>query len=137
MRTSQQCIDDIYRADPNYGRMARGLGSGCPGDYFHNAIGPYRETCGVMCDTTGFESIRNSGPYKKMIDKARRDSGRMTQSVAAFVCNVECWALVAGVWFSGVCRSLSGGVATFESSTGTLLLNADQLAFERPCRWPV
>jgi len=137
MRTAQQCMDDIFRSDPDYGRMAKGLGSGCPGDYFYNGFEPRLETLGVRCEAIESNPMRNSEPYKKMIEKARRDSGRLTQSVAAFVCNVECWALVAGVWLSGVCRSLSSGVATFESSIGTIQVNADQVSFERPCRWPV
>lgn len=124
--------EDIYQCDPSPQRLAAGFGMGCAGDYWHAGLMP-----GALPTSTDGDITRMEQGMKALVGRARRDARDHSRRIAAIAGEAECWARVAGVWFTGFIRRLSGNVAIFDYGIGELAVPYVELTFEKPCRWPV
>lgn len=122
-------FEDFERPD-NFEKQAMVLE--CPvGDYVFGGFARSK-TLGLTKQAT------ESSAWRAIVDRARKDCLDHSRRVAALAGESECWIKVAGVWFSAVVQSVAGQTATLMTSCGDLhIVPVDEIAFERPCRWPV
>lgn len=123
-------LADIERPD-DFQRRARV--ASCPvGDFVFGGFAAGPKTLGLR--TGGTES-----PFwKARVDKARLDSETHSHRTAVLAGDVECWICIAGIWITAVVQHVVDQVAVLKTSTGDRhVVPVNEIAFERPCRWPV
>lgn len=130
--TYRKMFADLERTS-DFQRMARV--AGCPvGDYVFGGFADAQRPA-----TLGLRNKPSESPvWRTIVEKAKRDSRIHSQRIAALAGEAECWISVAEIWFSALVKNVVGEVATLVTTCGSShVVPICEIAFERPCRWPV